>query len=128
MSRLGQKFQKRVQTLGNKIQTKSRVLGQKSNEALRMADVGLRKTSNTLKNVIAPGAGLIGSAVGQPEIGAIGYGAGMLASSQIQNLRKQIEPARKVADRLEKLNLRKEGQQLAQNIADNLANEETAFL
>ncbi len=52
MSRLGQKFQKRVQTLGNKIQTKSRVLGQKSNEALRMADVGLRKTSNTLKNVI----------------------------------------------------------------------------
>jgi hypothetical protein len=128
MSRLGQKFQKRVQTIGNKIQSKSRTLGTKANEALKYADVGLRKTSNVLKNVVAPGAGLIGSAVGQPEIGAIGYGAGMLASSQIQNLRKQIEPARKVADRLEKLNLRSEARDIAQNIANNLSNEETAFI
>jgi uncharacterized protein HemX len=93
-----------------------------------MSDRILRKTGNTLQNVVAPTAGLIGSAVGQPELGAIGYGASMLANSQIQNLRKQIEPAKQVANRLEKLNLRKEGQQLAQNIANNLANEEQSFI
>ena len=49
MSSIGEKLYRKAQVLGNKISTQSRVLGEKANEALRIADVGLRKTENTLK-------------------------------------------------------------------------------
>lgn len=126
-TRLGQKFSKRAHVLGRKIESKSRVLGQKANEALRMADVGLRKTSNTLKNVVAPSAGLIGSAIGQPEAGAVGYGLSMGVSKGIDTLRNEIKPAKQIADRLEKLNLRTEARDLAANIANKL-NEQPNFV
>jgi hypothetical protein len=126
-TRLGQKFNKRAHVLGRKIESKGRVLGQKANEALRMADVGLRKTSNTLKNIVAPTSGLIGSAIGQPEIGAVGYGLGMGLSKGIDTLRNEIKPAKQVADRLEKLNLRTEARDLAANIANQL-NEQQDFV
>ena len=57
MSSIGQKIYRKAQVLGNKISTQSRMIGEKTNEALRSADAGLRKTENTLKNVIIPGAG-----------------------------------------------------------------------
>ena len=59
MSSLGNKIYRKAQVLGNTIKTKSRVLGEKANEALRMADVGLRKTENTLQNRIRPLAGVL---------------------------------------------------------------------
>ena len=71
MSQLGQKFSRKAQVLGRKIESKSRVLGQKANQALRMADVGLRKTENTLKNVIIPGSALVGELSGNPQLGCI---------------------------------------------------------
>ena len=47
MSSLGQKIYRNAKVLGNKISTQSRVLGEKANQALRSADVGLKKTENT---------------------------------------------------------------------------------
>ena len=126
-TRLGQKFSKRAHVLGRKIESKTKVLGQKANEALRMADVGLRRTSNTLKNVVAPSAGLIGSAISQPEAGAVGYGLSMGVSKGIDTLRNEIKPAKQVADRLKKLNLRKELQSAAENVANKL-NEQSDFV
>ncbi len=127
MSQLGQKFNKRAHVLGRKIESKGRVLGQKANQALRMADVTLRKTSNTLKNVVAPSVATAGSAIGQPEAGAVGYGVGMGLSKGIDTLRNEIKPVKKVADRLEKLNLRTEARDIAQNIANQL-NEQSDFV
>ena len=49
MSSIGQKIYRKAQVLGSKISTQSRMIGEKANEALRSADVGLRKTENTLK-------------------------------------------------------------------------------
>ena len=51
MSSLGQKITRRAQVLGQKIESKGQQLGQKAGQYLRMADAGLRKTENTLKNV-----------------------------------------------------------------------------
>ena len=81
MSSLGQKISRKAQVLGRKIESKSRVLGQKANEALRMGDTVLRKTENTLKNVIIPGSGLVGTLSGNPQIGMLGYGLGSAACS-----------------------------------------------
>ena len=103
------------------------MIGSKSNQALKMGDVALRKTSNTLKNVIAPSVGLAGSAIGQPEIGALAYGASMGVSKGIDTLRSELKPAKQVADRLEKLNLRKELQSAAENVANKL-NEQSDFV
>ena len=60
MSSLGMKISRNAQVLGRKIESKSRMLGSKAGQALRMADTGLRKTKNTLKNVIIPGSALVG--------------------------------------------------------------------
>ena len=68
MSSIGQKIYRKAQVLGNKISTQSRVLGEKANEALRSADVRLRKTENTLKNVVIPASGLIGTLSGNPQM------------------------------------------------------------
>ncbi len=126
-TRLGQKISRKAQVLGTKLQSKSRLLGQKANQALRMTDVGLRRTSNTLKNVVGPSAGLIGSTIGQPEIGALAYGASMGVSKGIDNLRSELKPAKQLSDRLEKLNLRKELQSAAENVANKL-NEQSDFV
>lgn len=126
-TRLGQKINRKAFVLGSKVQSKSRVLGQKANQALRMGDVALRRTSNTLKNVVAPSAGLIGSTIGQPEIGALAYGATMGASKGIDTLRNELKPAKQLSDRLEKLNLRTEARDLAANIANKL-NEQSDFV
>jgi hypothetical protein len=126
-TRLGQKISRKTQNLGSKIQSKARMIGSKSNQALRMGDVALRRTSNTLKNVVGPSAGIIGSTIGQPEIGALAYGATMGVSKGIDNLRSELKPAKQVADRLEKLNLRKELQSAAENVANKL-NEQSDFV
>ena len=52
MSSLGMKLSRKAQVLGKKIESKTRMLGSKANQALKMADVGLSKAENTLKNVI----------------------------------------------------------------------------
>ena len=43
MSSLGMKISRKAQVLGRKIESKSRMLGSKANQALKMADTGLRK-------------------------------------------------------------------------------------
>ena len=119
MSQLGQKFSRKAQVLGKKIESKSRVLGQKAGQALRMADTGLRKTENTLKNVIIPGSGVVATLSGNPQIGMLGYGLGGAALAATKAIRNDIKPATTVANRLEKLNLRKEGEELLNKIKES---------
>ena len=127
MSQLGQKFSRKAQVLGKKIESKSRVLGQKAGQALRMADTGLRKTENTLKNVIIPGSGVVATLSGNPQIGMLGYGLGGAALAATKAIRNDIKPATTVANRLEKLNLRKEGEQLLNKIRES-GQENSAFV
>ena len=98
MSSLGNKIYRKAQVLGNTIKTKSRVLGEKANEALRMADVGLRKTENTLQNRILPLASVL-----VPELVPGGLGA----LGTIKGLRSQVKNTKSYAQDLEKGNLRK---------------------
>ena len=98
--------------MGQKIESKGQQLGQKAGQVLRMADVGLRKTENTLKNVIIPGSGVVGMLSGNPQIGALGAGLGMAGLGVTRAIRNDIKPAQNVAERLEKLNLRKEADDL----------------
>lgn len=112
MSSLGQKIVRRAQVLGQKIESKGQQLGQKAGQVLRMADIGLRKTENTLKNVIIPGSGVVGMLSGNPQIGALGAGLGMAGLGITRAIRNEITPAQNVASRLEKLNLRKEADDL----------------
>ena len=103
MSSLGNKIVRRAQVLGQKIESKGQQLGQKAGQYLRMADVGLRKTENTLKNVIIPGSGVVGMLSGNPQIGALGAGLGMAGLGITRAIRNYIKPAQTVASRLEKL-------------------------
>ena len=119
MSQLGQKFTRKAQVLGRKIESKSRVLGQKANQALRMADTGLRKTENTLKNVIIPGSALVGELSGNPQLGALGYGVGSAGLAGIKAIRNDIKPAQTVANRLEKLNVRKESEDILNKLRES---------
>ena len=112
MSSLGQKIVRRAQVMGQKIESKGQQLGQKAGQVLRMADVGLRKTENTLKNVIIPASGVVGMLSGNPQIGALGAGLGMAGLGVTRAIRNDIKPAQNVAERLEKLNLRKEADDL----------------
>ena len=112
MSSLGQKNVRRAQVMGQKIESKGQQLGQKAGQVLRMADVGLRKTENTLKNVIIPASGVVGMLSGNPQIGALGAGLGMAGLGVTRAIRNDIKPAQNVAERLEKLNLRKEADDL----------------
>ena len=126
MSSLGQKNSRKAQVLGRKIESKSRVLGQKANEALRMGDTVLRKTENTLKNVIIPGSGLVGTLSGNPQIGMLGYGLGNAALAATKAVRNDIKTVQPDAARLEKLNLRKEGEELLNKIRES--GENSAFV
>ena len=119
MSQLGMKISRKAQVLGRKIESKSRMLGSKANQALKMADVGLRKTENTLKNVIIPGSALVGELSGNPQLGALGYGLGSAALAGTKAIRNDIKPAQTVANRLEKLNIRKEGEELLNRVRES---------
>ena len=123
MSSLGNKIVRRAQNLGQKIESKGQQLGQKAGQYLRMADVGLRKTENTLKNVIIPSAGVIGTLSGNPQISALGALGGGAALGLTRAIRNDIKPAQNVAARLEKLNLRKE----ADDLLDKARQEQTMF-
>jgi hypothetical protein len=123
MSSLGNKIVRRAQNLGQKIESKGQQLGQKAGQYLRMADVGLRKTENTLKNVIIPGAGVIGTLSGNPQISALGALGGGAALGLTRAIRNDIKPAQNVAERLEKLNLRKE----ADDLLDKARQGQTMF-
>ena len=98
MSSLGNKIYRKAQALGNTINTKSRVLGEKANEALRMVDVGLRKTQNTIQNRIIPLANRL-----TPELVPGGLGA----IAGIKDLRSKVQQTRSYAQDMEKGNLRK---------------------
>ena len=98
MSSLGNKIYRAAQVIGNKINTASRTLGEKSNEALRVADIGLRKTQNTLQNRILPLTGMLA-----PEF----LPGGLTALSTIKTLRGNVQNAKSYAQDLEKGNLRK---------------------
>ena len=107
MSSIGQKIYRKAQVLGSKISTQGRMIGEKANEALRSADAGLRKTENTLKNGIIPGAGLVGALSGNPQIGMLGSGLGAGALAGVKNLRGQIKEVQPYTNVLEKGNYRK---------------------
>lgn len=127
MSSFGMKINRKAQVLGRKIESKSRILGTKAGQALRMADSGLRKTENTLKNVIIPGSGVVATLSGNPQIGMLGYGLGGAALAATKAIRNDIKPATTVANRLEKLNLRKEGEELLNKIKES-GQENSAFV
>ena len=119
MSGLGMKFSRKAQVLGKKIESKTRMLGSKSNKALRIGDSVLRKTENTLKNVIIPGSALVAELTGNPQLGALGYGLGSAGLAGIKAIRNDIKPAQTVASRLEKINLRKEGEELLNRVRES---------
>jgi hypothetical protein len=98
MSSLGNKIYRKAQVLGNTINTKSRVLGEKANEALRIADVGLRKTQNTLQNRIMPLTAMLA-----PQFVPGGY----QALNAIKDIRGKVQQSRAYAQDMEKGNLRK---------------------
>jgi len=119
MSSLGMKFSRKAQVLGKKIESKTRMLGSKANKALRIGDTVLRKTENTLKNVLIPGSALIGELSGNPQLSALGYGLGSAGLAGIKAIRNDIKPAQTVASRLEKINLRKEGEELLNRVRES---------
>ena len=122
MSSLGMKISRKAQVLGKKIESKTRTLGSKSNKALRLGDTILRKTENTLKNVIIPGSGLVAELSGNPQLAALGYGLGSAGLAGIKAIRNDIKPAQTVASRLEKINLRKEGEELLNRVRESQDN------
>ena len=126
MSSLGQKFSRKAQVLGKKLESKSRVLDQKANQALRMSDNTLRKAENTIKNVLIPGSVMLGMASGNPEISGLGAGLGSTALSGIKSIRNEVKPATSVANRLEKLNIRKESEDLLNRIKES--GQDNAFV
>ena len=119
MSQLGMKISRKAQVLGKKLESKSRMLGTKANQALRMSDNTLRKAENTIKNVLIPGSVMLGMASGNPEISGLGAGLGGSALSGIKTIRNEVKPATTVANRLEKLNIRKEGEELLNRIKES---------
>ena len=125
MSGLGMKFSRKAQVLGKKIESKTRLLGTKANKALRIGDTVLRKTENTLKNVLIPGSALVGELSGNPQLGALGYGLGSAGLAGIKEIRNDIKPAQTVANRLEKINLRKEGEELLNRVRDSAQDNNT---
>ena len=98
MSSLGNKIYRTAQVIGNKINTTARTLGEKSNQALKIADVGLRKTQNTLQNRLIPLAGALA-----PEY----LPMGLTALSTIKDVRSKVQQGKSYAQDLEKGNLRK---------------------
>ena len=127
MSQLGMKISRKAQVLGKKIESKSRMLGSKANQALRMSDNTLRKAENTIKNVLIPGSVMLGMASGNPEISGLGAGLGSTALSGIKSIRNEVKPATSVANRLEKLNIRKESEDLLNRIKES-GQENSAFV
>ena len=127
MSQLGMKISRKAQVLGKKIESKSRMLGTKANQALRMSDNTLRKAENTIKNVLIPGSVMLGMASGNPEISGLGAGLGSTALSSIKSIRNEVKPATSVANRLEKLNIRKESEDLLNRIKES-GQENSAFV
>ena len=125
MSTLGMKFSRKAQILGKKIESKTRTLGSKANKALRMGDTILRKTENTLKNVLIPSAGLVGELSGNPQLTAIGYGVGTVGLAGIKAIRNDIKPVQTVASRLEKINLRKEGEEILNRVRESSQDNNT---
>ena len=126
MSQLGMKISRKAQVLGKKIESKSRMLGTKANQALRMSDNTLRKAENTIKNVLIPGSVMLGMASGNPEISGLGAGLGSTALSGIKSIRNEVKPATSVANRLEKLNIRKESEDLLNRIKES--GQDNAFV
>ena len=113
MSSLGMKFSRKAQVLGKKIESKTRMLGTKANQALIIGDSVLRKTENTLKNKILPASLVLAPESTPITLGALGA---------VKSLRSQVAPAKQVADRLEKINLRKEAEDLANNLVGQGSN------
>jgi len=119
------KFSRKAQVLGKKFESKTRMLGSKANKALRMGDTILRKSENTLKNVLIPGSALVGELSGNPQLGALGYGLGSAGLAGIKAIRNDIKPAQTVASRLEKINLRKEGEELLNRVRESAQDNNT---
>ena len=72
-----------------------------------------------MKNVIIPGSALVGELSGNPQLGALGYGLGSAGLAEIKAIRNDIKPAQTVANRLEKLNIRKEGEELLNRVRES---------
>ena len=113
MSNLGMKFSRKAQVLGKKIESKSRLLGAKANQSLRIGDTILRKAENTIKNKVIPATMVLAPESAPMALGALGA---------VKSMRSQVAPAKQVADRLEKINLRKEAEDLANNLVEQGSN------
>jgi hypothetical protein len=113
MSSLGMKFSRKAQVLGKKFKSKARLLGTKANQTLRIGDTVLRKAENTIKNKVLPASMILAPESAPMALGALGV---------VKSMRSQVAPARQVADRLEKINLRKEAEDLANNLVEQGSN------
>ena len=113
MSNLGMKFSRKAQVLGKKIESKSRLLGAKANQSLKIGDTILRKAENTIKNKVIPATMVLAPESAPMALGALGA---------VKSIRSQVAPAKQVADRLEKINLRKEAEDLANNLVEQGSN------
>ena len=119
MSTLGNKLKRRAQVLGKKFESKAQLLGSKANQVLRIGDSTLRKAENTLQNKIIPISAMIA-----PEY----IPEAALALGAVKSMRSQVAPAKQVADRLEKLNLRKEASDLANRLAEQGGSQNSQFV
>ncbi len=109
MSTLGNKIKRRAQVLGKKFESKAQMLGGKANQILRIGDSTLRKAENTLQNKIIPISTMIAPEMTGEFIGGLGV---------VKSLRGGSKPLAQTADRLEKLNLRKEASDLADRLLE----------
>jgi hypothetical protein len=119
MSTLGNKIKRRAQVLGKKFESKAQMLGSKANQYLKIGDSTLRKAENTLQNKLLPIGALLAPEM-VPE-GAVALGA-------IKSMRSQTKPLSQTADRLEKLNLRKEASDLANRLAEQGGVQNSQFV
>ena len=104
---LGKKLRRQVKSLGQKFSKRALSLGMKSKDFLKAGDVALRKSQNTLQNVVNP----LLAKTGVSELQALGG----LSLDAIKGLRAGAQAGRKGIERLEKSNARKVLEDLAEN-------------
>lgn len=106
MSAIGKKISKKVRSLGKKLGRGALSLGMKAKDVLKKGDVVLRKTQNTLQNVVNP----LLQKTGVGELQALGN----LSLEGVKGLREGGRQASKGIERLEKSNARKVLEDLAE--------------
>ena len=106
MSSIGRKISKKVRSLGKKLGKSALSLGVKAKDVLKKGDVVLRKTQNTLQNVVNP----LLQKTGVSELQTLGN----LSLEGVKGLREGGRQVSKGIERLEKSNARKVLEDLAE--------------